>query len=62
MIRTKNFSSKIKKFNLIGVPYQVILEKKSERDLIEFKEIGKNTEILSIEQITKILTEEKNKI
>jgi prolyl-tRNA synthetase len=58
----ENFSSKIKKFNLIGVPYQVILGKKSEGDLIEFKEIGKNTEILSIEQITKILTEEKNKI
>ena len=58
----ENFSSKIKKFNLIGVPYQIILGKKSEGDLIEFKEVGKNTEILSLEKIINIITEKKNKI
>ena len=58
----ESFSSKLKKFNLIGVPYQILLGKKSEGDLIEFKEIGKDSKNLSLDQITKILTEEKKKI
>jgi len=58
----ENFSSKIKKFNLIGVPYQILLGKKSNDDLFEFKEIGKDPKNLSIEQITKFLTEQKEKI
>ena len=58
----ENFSSKIKKFNLIGVPYQIILGKKSDDDLLEFKETGKEAQNLSLEQITKILTEQKLKI
>ncbi len=58
----ENFSSKIKKFNLIGVPYQILLGKKSDGDLFEFKEIGKDPKNLSIEQITKFLTEQKEKI
>ena len=57
----ENLSSKIKKFNLIGVPYQIIIGKKSEGDLLEFKETGKNPENLTIAQITKILTELKAK-
>jgi prolyl-tRNA synthetase len=36
----ENLSSKIKKFNLIGVPFQIIIGKKSDGDLLEFKEIG----------------------
>ncbi len=39
----ENFSSKIKKFNLIGIPFQIMIGKKSEDDLFEFKEIGKET-------------------
>ena len=58
----ENFSSKMKKFNLIGIPYQILLGKKSEGDLIEFKEIGKDPKNLTIEQITKFLTEQKEKI
>ncbi len=58
----ENFSSKMKKFNLIGVPYQILLGKKSDGDLIEFKELGKDPKNLSIEQITKFLTEQKEKI
>ena len=58
----ENFSSKIKKFNLIGAPYQIILGKKSDGNLLEFKEIGKETQNLSIDQITKILTKQKEKI
>jgi prolyl-tRNA synthetase len=57
----ENLSSKIKKFNLIGVPYQVIIGKKSEGDLLEFKEIGKDPKNLNLNQITKILTELKAK-
>ena len=49
------------KFNLIGVPYQIIIGKKSEGDLLEFKETGKDPKNLNIEQITKILTELKEK-
>ena len=57
----ENLSSKIKKFNLIGVPYQIIIGKKSEDDLLEFKEIGKEPRNLTLEQITKILTKLKVK-
>jgi len=57
----ENLSSKIKKFNLIGVPYQIIIGKKSEKDLFEFKEIGKDSKNLALDQITKILTELKEK-
>ena len=58
----ENFSSKMKKFNLIGVPYQILLGKKSDGDLIEFKELGKDPKNLTIEQITKFLIEQKEKI
>jgi len=58
----ENFSSKMKKFNLIGVPYQILLGKKSDGDLLEFREIGKDSQNLSIEQIAKFLTEQKEKI
>ena len=57
----ENLSSKIKKFNLIGVPYQIIIGKKSEGDVLEFKEVGKETQYLTIEQITQILIEQKEK-
>jgi len=58
----ENFSSKMKKFNLIGVPYQILLGKKSYGDLIEFIETGKDSQSLSLEQIVKVLTEQKEKI
>jgi len=46
---------------LIGVPYQIIIGKKTEGDLLEFKEIGKDSKNLTLDQITKILTELKKK-
>ena len=58
----ENFSSKMKKFNLIGAPYQILLGKKSCGDLIEFVETGKDSQSLSLEQIVKVLTEQKEKI
>ncbi len=58
----ENFSSKMKKFNLIGVPYQILLGKKSSGDLVEFIETGKDSQNLSLDQIVKLLTEQKEKI
>ena len=58
----ENLSSKIKKIDLIGIPYQIILGKKSNGDLVEFKEIGKETKNLTIKQIIEILIEQKEKI
>jgi prolyl-tRNA synthetase len=57
----ENLSSKIKKFNLIGIPYQIIIGKKSEGETLEFKETGEDSQNLTIEEITKILTELKAK-
>jgi len=58
----ESFSSKIKKFNLIGIPYQILIGKKSEGDLLEFKEIGKETQQLSLNQIVDLLIKQKSKI
>ena len=58
----ENFSAKMKKFNLIGVPYQILLGTKSSGDQIEFLEIGKTAQSLTLEQIIKVLTEQKEKI
>ena len=58
----ENYSSKIKKFNLIGVPYQIVLGKKTDGNLLEFREIGKETLALSIEEIASIINKEKEKI
>ena len=49
----ESISSKMKKFNLIGVPFQIILGKKSEDDLVEFKEIGKDVTKTKMEEIYK---------
>jgi prolyl-tRNA synthetase len=57
----ENISSKIKKFNLIGVPFQIILGKNSDGDLLEFQEIGKETQKLNINQIIKLINEQKVK-
>ena len=55
----ENLSSKIKKFNLIGIPYQIILGKNSESDKIEFREVGKDSDKCSIEKILEILKSKK---
>ena len=51
----ESISSKMKKFNLIGVPFQIIIGKKSEDDLVEFKEIGKDVTKTKVEEIYKII-------
>jgi prolyl-tRNA synthetase len=45
--------------NLIGAPYQIVLGKKTEGDLLEFKELGKETQNLSIDKIIEIITKQK---
>jgi len=57
----ENFSSKIKKMNLIGAPYQLIIGKQSEGDLLEFKEVGKESQKISLDAIIKIIKEQKAK-
>ena len=57
----ENFSSKIKKMNLIGAPYQIIIGKQIEGDLLEFKETGKESQKLKIKDIIKLITEQKIK-
>ena len=45
--------------NLIGAPYQIILGKKSEDDLLEFKEIGNDSNKISLDKIIEIITKQK---
>ena len=47
----ENISAKIKKFNLIGIPYQLIIGSKSEGNLYEFKEVDGETQNLKVEDI-----------
>jgi len=56
----ENYSSKIKKMNLIGAPYQIVIGKKSENDLFEFKETGGDTQNLSLNQIIEKINKQKN--
>ncbi len=51
----EHLSAKFKKFDLIGIPYQIILGSKSTEEKFEFKEINGKTETLSIEEIIKKL-------
>ena len=46
-------SSKFKNFDLIGVPFQIIIGSKSSEDKFEFKELNAKTEMLSIDEIIK---------
>ena len=56
----ENFSSKIKKMNLIGAPYQIIIGKKNDGDLLEFKETGGETQNLPLNKIIEIINKQKN--
>ena len=57
----ENLSSKIKKMNLIGIPFQIIIGKQADGDLLEFKETGKDSRKISLNEIIKIIKEQKNK-
>ena len=46
-----HLSAKFKKFDLLGIPYQIILGSKSSDNKFEFKEINGKTDSLSLEDI-----------
>ena len=47
----ENMSAKFKKHDLIGIPYQIIIGSKSEENRYEFKEVRKDSTLLSLEEI-----------
>ena len=47
----ENMSNKFKKHDLIGIPFQIIIGSKSEKDKFEFKELNSQSEILSLDKI-----------
>ena len=56
----ENFSSKIKKFNLLGIPFQIMIGNKTEGDKFEFKEVNKDSKNLTIEEIAKTIKQKKS--
>ena len=56
----EHLSAKFKKFDLIGVPYQIILGSKSTNDKFEFKEINGETKTLSLDEIIHKLIKKRN--
>ena len=57
----ENFSSKIKKFDLIGVPFQILIGKNSDDKVFELKEVNGETKKLELNEIIKILKNKKDK-
>ena len=55
----ENISSKIKKFNLIGAPFQIIIGKNSKENIFEFKEVDGDLQNLSLEKIIEIINKIK---
>ena len=56
----ENLSSKIKKFNLLGIPYQIIIGKNFDEKKIEFKEINEEPMFIPINEIIKIIKNKKS--
>tara|TARA_B100000575_G_scaffold276103_1_gene261272 strand:- start:5393 stop:6727 length:1335 start_codon:yes stop_codon:yes gene_type:complete len=57
----ENLSSKIKKMNLIGAPFQIIIGKQTDGDLLEFKEVGQETKKINLTEIIQIIKSQKRK-
>ncbi len=47
----ENMSSKFKKHDLIGIPFQIIIGTKSDGSNFEFKEVGREAELLKLDKI-----------
>ena len=47
----ENISAKMKKFNLIGIPYQIIVGKNTDGEEVEFKEIGQDSQKINIDRV-----------
>ena len=57
----ENLSSKVKKMNLVGAPFQIIIGKQTDGHLLEFKRTGEESLKLKLEDVIKIIKEEKAK-
>ena len=55
----ENLSSKVKKFNLLGIPFQIIIGKNFNEQKIEFKEIDNKPVFISLEEIVKVIKNKK---
>ena len=51
----ENMANKFKKHDLIGVPFQIIIGSKSQKDELEFKEVNGDSKMLSVSNILKEL-------
>ena len=51
----ENISNKFKKHDLLGIPFQIIVGSKATKDQFEFKEIDKDSQMLDLNKIIKIL-------
>ena len=54
----ESLPSKMKKFNLIGIPYQIILGKSSDDSLLEFVIVGEGSKRLDIDKISEIINKD----
>ncbi len=57
----ENISSKIKKMNLIGSPFQIIIGKQVEGDKLEFKEVDGASQKIELKDIIKTINKQKAK-
>ena len=55
----ENISSKIKKMNLIGAPFQIIIGKQVEGDKLEFKEVDGASQKIELKDIIKTINKQK---
>ena len=51
----ENISNKFKKHDLLGIPYQIIIGSKATKNQFEFKEIDKDSQMLDLNKIIKLL-------
>ncbi len=51
----ENISNKFKKHDLLGIPFQIIIGSKATKDQFEFKEIDKDSQMLDLTKIIKLL-------
>jgi len=56
----EHLSAKFKKFDLLGIPYQIILGSKSTAKEFEFKEVNEKTETLSLDKVMDKLLKKRN--
>jgi len=55
-----HLSAKFKKFDLLGIPYQIILGSKSTAKEFEFKEVNEKAETLSLDKVMDKLLKKRN--